>query len=98
MPSHSVVAGRGSVEWGVRCASCASASSEVHDTRPTLAGTIRRRRWCKVCGHRYTTQEVEGARLDRLMELEKLDSRLRGLGDREYEIVKAVLGVLSSKS
>jgi transcriptional regulator NrdR family protein len=45
-------------QWGdgLACPVCRG-SSQVKDSRP-VAGTIRRRRSCSVCGHRWTTWET----------------------------------------
>ncbi len=42
----------------MRCPICSSEKSNVIDSRPTESGTIRRRRECVACKHRYTTYEV----------------------------------------
>ena len=49
----------------MRCPSCAETDTRVIDSRDLESGsTIRRRRECAVCGHRFTTYErPEGARL-----------------------------------
>jgi len=49
----------------MRCPSCAETDTRVIDSRDLENGsTIRRRRECAVCGHRFTTYErPEGARL-----------------------------------
>jgi len=40
------------------CPSCGAADTRVIDSRPAENGTsIRRRRECEVCGHRFTTYE-----------------------------------------
>lgn len=45
----------------MRCPSCGYAESKVVDSRPTEDGTsIRRRRECLECGHRFTTYERLG--------------------------------------
>lgn len=40
----------------MRCPDCGQ-KSDVYDSRP-FENTIRRRRQCKSCGHKYTTLEV----------------------------------------
>ena len=49
----------------MRCPSCTETDTRVIDSRDLESGsTIRRRRECAVCGHRFTTYErPEGARL-----------------------------------
>lgn len=40
------------------CPSCSSYLTSVLDTRPTDTGSIRRRRRCDDCAHRFRTYEV----------------------------------------
>ena len=49
----------------MRCPKCEATGTRVIDSRDLEAGsTIRRRRECEACGHRFTTYErPEGARL-----------------------------------
>ena len=49
----------------MRCPQCATSATRVIDSRDLESGsTIRRRRECEACGHRFTTYErPEGARL-----------------------------------
>jgi transcriptional repressor NrdR len=49
----------------MRCPRCEAAGTRVIDSRDLESGsTIRRRRACEACGHRFTTYErPEGARL-----------------------------------
>jgi transcriptional repressor NrdR len=49
----------------MRCPRCEQSATRVIDSRDLEAGsTIRRRRECEACGHRFTTYErPEGARL-----------------------------------
>ena len=49
----------------MRCPSCTETDTRVIDSRDLESGsTIRRRRECAACGHRFTTYErPEGARL-----------------------------------
>lgn len=42
----------------MRCPICSHEDSKVVDSRPTESGTIRRRRECLGCKHRFTTYEV----------------------------------------
>lgn len=47
--------------YAMRCPLCGYAESKVVDSRPTDDGTsIRRRRECLECGHRFTTYERLG--------------------------------------
>jgi transcriptional repressor NrdR len=49
---------RGDSVAGVRCPSCTEVDDKVVDSRMADdGGTIRRRRECLACGHRYTTFE-----------------------------------------
>ena len=44
----------------MNCPEC-TAPTSVHDSRPIGGGaTVRRRRRCLNCGHRFSTIEVEG--------------------------------------
>ena len=45
-------------EKTMRCPICSYDDSKVIDSRPTESGTIRRRRECLSCKHRFTTYEV----------------------------------------
>lgn len=42
---------------GFHCPVCVVGLSEVKDSRRSGANSIRRRRHCKTCGHRFTTYE-----------------------------------------
>lgn len=42
----------------MKCPVCGSEESRVVDSRPTENSTIRRRRECLACKHRFTTYEV----------------------------------------
>ena len=42
------------------CVNCGSAESRVRDSR-TTGGTVRRRRECAACGHRWSTVETSVA-------------------------------------
>ncbi len=42
----------------MRCPVCSHEDSKVIDSRPTESGTIRRRRECLACKHRFNTYEV----------------------------------------
>jgi transcriptional repressor NrdR len=54
-----------SAENSMRCPRCEATGTRVIDSRDLESGsTIRRRRECEACGHRFTTYErPEGARL-----------------------------------
>ena len=41
------------------CGACGSQTSSVMDSRPRDDGSIRRRRKCDDCGHRWSTVEVD---------------------------------------
>lgn len=43
---------------GTPCTACGERGSDVVNSRPGAAGTVRRRRVCKKCGNRYTTVEM----------------------------------------
>lgn len=48
----------GTLETGMRCPSCEHPESRVIDSRPAdQNASIRRRRVCEACDHRYTTYE-----------------------------------------
>lgn len=50
---------------------CHSTDSFICDSRMSN-GTIRRRRVCRLCGHRFTTYEVSRDEYDRLNVSEKM--------------------------
>ena len=55
------------------CPSCGTGDSHVVDSRPAEAGqSIRRRRQCEACGHRFTTYE----RLEPQLVVRKRNGRL----------------------
>ena len=55
------------------CPSCGASDTRVVDSRPAENGTsIRRRRECEVCGHRFTTYE----RLEPQLMVRKRNGRL----------------------
>lgn len=41
-----------------RCPNCLNERSEVLDSRPTVEGLVRRRRYCQSCTKRFSTVEV----------------------------------------
>ena len=42
----------------MRCPACGHSDSKVLDSRPTENGSIKRRRECEKCKHRFTTYEI----------------------------------------
>lgn len=55
------------------CPACSASETKVIDSRPAEAGlSIRRRRECEACGHRFTTYE----RLEPQLMVRKRDGRL----------------------
>ena len=42
----------------MKCPNCGSTKDKVIDSRPTENSSIRRRRECLACGHRFTTYEI----------------------------------------
>jgi transcriptional repressor NrdR len=55
------------------CPACSATDTRVIDSRPAEGGqTIRRRRECEACGHRFTTYE----RLEPQLMVRKRDGRL----------------------
>jgi transcriptional repressor NrdR len=68
----------------MRCPSCASVESRVVDTRPADDGaTIRRRRQCELCGHRFTTFErIE----EQPLMVIKRDGRRQGFDRTKVEV------------
>lgn len=57
----------------MRCPSCAADDTRVIDSRPVESGqSIRRRRECEVCSHRFTTYE----RLEPQLVVRKRNGRL----------------------
>lgn len=42
---------------GIVCPACGDGESDVRDSRATGA-YIRRRRYCRACGHRFSTREI----------------------------------------
>lgn len=65
---------------GVSCPLCGSTDSEVYDSRPSgrPVPTIRRRRCCHACGHRYATIEIlVDMKLEHLVDLSPLTQAQR---------------------
>ena len=65
---------------GIRCPSCGSTATGVYDSRPS-AGSIRRRRKCEACEHKFRTREC-------------VDQKGRGdlttrLGGLRHDMIKA---------
>lgn len=68
----------------MRCPNCNSEDTRVVDTRTAQDFSVRRRRQCNICGHRFTTFE----RLEEVpiyvvknirVELDLIEKTLRGL-------------------
>jgi len=51
------------------CPKCGKTNCAVKDSRAGKAGTVRRRRLCASCGHRFTTYEWESNELSGLREM-----------------------------
>jgi transcriptional regulator NrdR family protein len=43
--------------YGLRCPKCCSDDTGVMETREAIDFTLRRRRVCRDCGHRFSTTE-----------------------------------------
>ena len=43
----------------MKCPKCKSTQDHVVDTRPRVDHTVKRRRECYICGHRWNTTERE---------------------------------------
>ena len=41
----------------MRCPTCSAATLRTYDSRPAGDDAVRRRRECRVCGHRFVTLE-----------------------------------------
>lgn len=63
---------------------CTGCTSKVVDSRGTAGGTVRRRRECLTCGHRFTTFEhaFDSSELSRLLR------QARALGHQLLESTK----------
>ena len=55
----------------MKCESCKNEQTEVIDSRPS-GETIRRRRRCVGCGHRFTTREVSAKFVEEVVRENKL--------------------------
>lgn len=54
---------------GIYCPACGSDEDcGVKDSRPTDRGSIRRRRFCGSCGHRFTAYEMPATEIERMQE------------------------------
>ena len=70
---------------GIVCPVCGAGEHGVKDSRPAR-GTIRRRRKCQSCNHRWTTYEI-AADLDELI---RFDAMLQDLAPRDLMILRGV--------
>lgn len=62
-----------------RCGRCGALSAECRDSRWShRRAMVRRRRACRACGHRWSTFEVDEARLLVLEQALETAARLRG--------------------
>lgn len=64
------------------CPKCGSGNGYVMDSR-RAGGTVKRRRRCLDCGHRYSTMEVDA---EKLRELERTVAVLRLLQEKIEEL------------
>lgn len=81
----------------IHCPECGCTFSAVKDSRPTDTrahglGTIRRRRVCEGCDHRFTTYEVTAATIDALLEPQDVVGFLRDLRERTDKMLFALGG------
>jgi transcriptional regulator NrdR family protein len=74
----------------MKCPEC-GAETAVIDSRPAL-GTVRRRRECTACGHRFTTREVNQEDWENLREA----ARRAAVHRRIANAVRTLLGELSA--
>jgi transcriptional regulator NrdR family protein len=75
---------------GLACPRC-GAPTWVHDSRPGLyfgQPCTRRRRYCKACGHRFTSWEIIGGTFDA--------AKLRAIIASAHRIAAAAEAVLTS--
>jgi len=64
----------------MNCPECNSKKTEVLDSRPRVFGdTIRRRRICSECDHKFTTYEIKDKYLNKLEHIEKTLKQFRKL-------------------
>ena len=72
------------MSWAVPCPHCGEAQSLTSQTRQSN-GTVRRRRTCSGCGHRFTTREtLEGSHVPA--------AAIRALEERLHNIDRATRG------
>lgn len=63
----------------LKCPACLSRSVRVIDSRPDLEGhTVRRRRGCSACNHRWNTREVD---VEDIQSFEEVDNIIQELDD-----------------
>ena len=70
---------------GLCCEHCGSSDISVTDSRPSR-GTVRRRRRCNHCGHRFTTYEVSAD----IEDLIRFDVWLQQLNPRDLLLLKGL--------
>lgn len=77
----------------MRCPSCGASDTRVIDSRPAEAGnSIRRRRECEGCGHRFTTYE----RLEPQLVVRKRSGRLEAFSTTK--LASGVSAALADRS
>ena len=59
------------------CPKCRAHAVGVYDSRLTYGSTIRRRRYCEDCDHRWTTYEVHGDAVDAIYAAAKMRKQMR---------------------
>jgi transcriptional regulator NrdR family protein len=72
------------------CPRCSSTESDVIDSRPSMVlghASVRRRRVCQKCGHRYSTFELFSMDIAKLNDIAKLRSQLETAAERVQHIL-----------
>lgn len=80
---------------GTLCPRCFARNSAVKDSRPAFQ-SIRRRRECKSCGHRWTTFEIAADETG-LMAILEFDAMLQELEPHELDAMKSLIRHFRSK-
>lgn len=60
------------------CPVCLTTSLRVIESKPGQNGTVRRRKACEQCGHRFTTREITDNTYFQLLESQRILAKVRG--------------------
>lgn len=59
------------------CSHCGAVALRIVESRPSKGVTIRRRKECEACGHRFTTREITDEQYQQFQESQRILAKVR---------------------